>query len=271
MNNFIVRLITGVLLVAAVVLSLIFSVELLFVIFFVFGCVGLYEFFQIIQFQKDKYFNFQAAFISFGLIYIPTVCEMANYCELSAKPFYIIAFLFLAIIALTKKPSLTELNKTLSSFAGLIYVAFPFALIPIIVYSSGTYSYSLLLGVFSFLWMSDTFAYLFGRAFGKHKLLERISPGKTIEGFLGGLISTSILAFFVAPMLSADYSALQWAAFAMIVSTFGTLGDLFESFLKRSVGIKDSGTFLPGHGGILDRYDSLLFALPAVYACNLIL
>lgn len=126
------------------------------------------------------------------------------------------------------------------------------------------YHFVLPLGVIVLIWANDTGAYLLGRAFGKHKLFERISPGKTWEGFVGGLISSMLLSLF----LHRQFGVLnmeEWLGVAALVSLSGTLGDLVESMLKRSLGIKDSGNILPGHGGFLDRFDSLLFAAPSVF------
>ncbi|MNY33104.1 Phosphatidate cytidylyltransferase [compost metagenome] len=114
------------------------------------------------------------------------------------------------------------------------------------------------------LWTSDTGAYLAGRSLGKHKLFERISPKKTWEGFIGGIV----LAVLVSLCLAHYFETIpqwQWIIVAMIIAVFGTLGDLVESMLKRSLNVKDSGHILPGHGGLLDRFDGLLIAGPLVY------
>ena len=118
--------------------------------------------------------------------------------------------------------------------------------------------------VFVLLWANDTFAYLTGRLLGKHKLFERISPGKTIEGSIGGLVFT--LAGIIVFSHYVDWLSLwQAIGLGLIAVVFGTLGDLCESMLKRQAGVKDSGNLIPGHGGILDRFDSVLFAMPFVF------
>lgn len=156
---------------------------------------------------------------------------------------------------------------------GLVYVIIPFFCFYALGFLTsgagaggavGTYHYALPLGLLLLIWANDTGAYVLGRAFGRHKLFERISPGKTWEGFGGGVLS----ALIVSTMLYRYMGVLpqdQWLFFAALVSIAGTLGDLVESMLKRSLGIKDSGGILPGHGGLLDRFDSLLLAAPAVY------
>lgn len=126
------------------------------------------------------------------------------------------------------------------------------------------YTPKMLLLVFVLLWANDTFAYLTGRLLGKHKLFERISPGKTIEGSVGGLVFT--LAGIIVFSHYADWLPLKTAVgMGLIAVVFGTLGDLCESMLKRQAGVKDSGKLIPGHGGILDRFDSVLFAMPFIF------
>lgn len=143
-----------------------------------------------------------------------------------------------------------------------------------IYYLSGMFSYVLkirvmengfiyLLLTFLFIWMSDTAAYFVGKFFGKHKLAPHISPNKTVEGSLGGLFFTVLFAFTIANIF--QYSVSLMMLLAIIVNVFAQLGDLVESAIKRQAKIKDSGNLLPGHGGILDRFDSALFAIPAVY------
>jgi len=114
------------------------------------------------------------------------------------------------------------------------------------------------------LWANDTGAYLSGRSFGKHKLFERISPNKTWEGFIGGILLAVVIALNLEHYFGA-LSKWEWVTMAVIIGVFGTLGDLVESMLKRSLGVKDSGNILPGHGGLLDRFDGLLMAAPLVF------
>lgn len=115
------------------------------------------------------------------------------------------------------------------------------------------------------LWTNDTGAYLAGRFFGKHKLFERISPKKTWEGSIGGGILTIGVAFILSVYFT-NLDQTNWIVLAILVAVFGGLGDLVESMLKRSLNIKDSGNLLPGHGGILDRFDGLLLSIPFIYS-----
>jgi len=148
---------------------------------------------------------------------------------------------------------------------GMVYIGAPFAMLDYIAYQSGAFDWQLVLGILLLTWLSDTGAYLAGSTFGKTKLLPRISPKKTWEGFAGGavlvLASSWILGEYLPVIRHRD-----WAAIAVIVIIFGSLGDLIESMLKRSIFVKDSGKLLPGHGGLLDRFDAFIFLLPFVSA-----
>lgn len=147
---------------------------------------------------------------------------------------------------------------------GLGYAYLPFLFFVSLGFVQGTFNPYIPLGFLIILWSNDTGAYLSGKSFGRHKLFERISPNKTWEGFLGGVI----LALFVAINLEQYFGGLekwQWAGMALIIGIFGTLGDLVESMLKRHLGVKDSGNILPGHGGFMDRFDGLLLAAPLVF------
>jgi len=124
-----------------------------------------------------------------------------------------------------------------------------------------------MISVLVLIWVNDSFAFIVGKNFGKRKLFVSVSPKKTIEGFIGGFICALITAYIISdsPLNSTNFSLINWFIIAAIVSIIGTIGDLVESKLKRQANIKDSGTIMPGHGGILDRLDSLLFAAPFVY------
>ena len=162
-----------------------------------------------------------------------------------------------------------------------IYVALPFALVNMIAFFRGHFTPVLVLSLFVFIWVNDSFAYLTGSLFGRHRLFERVSPKKSWEGFIGGNLFALAAAYLMSVidqplsnlLVGNDGSSLalwQWFVFAQIVVVFGTFGDLVESLLKRTLGVKDSGVAIPGHGGWLDRFDSLIFAAPVV-ACYLYL
>jgi len=146
----------------------------------------------------------------------------------------------------------------------LIYVGFPFALLADIAFEAQYYDGWKVFGLLLLNWMNDTFAYLTGYFIGKTPFFPRISPKKTWEGTIGGSLFTFLFAWVVSNWMSC-YSTHQWLTIATIVAIFGTLGDLVESMLKRSVGVKDSGAILPGHGGFLDRFDSFIVLIPFVW------
>lgn len=166
-------------------------------------------------------------------------------------------------------------HKTLFSsfYASLAFLSLPTSLM-LFLYSSDLFGQMagahLILLVFGLLWVNDIFAYLTGRLIGKHKLFERISPGKTIEGSLGGLVFT-VIGMAVFCHYSSWLPVSAAVGMAAIAVVFGTLGDLSESMLKRQAGVKDSGRLIPGHGGILDRFDSVLFSVPFIFVYLLLL
>lgn len=179
----------------------------------------------------------------------------------------IITYIAYLVIRLTSQLWVRDQNaiQALStSFMSQLYIALPVALMNVVYHISPM----LLLLLFVLVWVNDTFAYLTGRTFGRHRLWERISPKKSWEGFWGGLVCTVLVAAlcgFLAKGVFGGYSPIMMIAIGLIVSIAGTLGDLVESLLKRTVGVKDSGNLIPGHGGILDRIDSILLVVPAVY------
>lgn len=192
---------------------------------------------------------------------------------------WIVSMIYLLIAELYLQRD-NPLNNWAFSLMAQIYVALPFSLIPllllqtpgIVAATSGSRAGAyIILFIFIFLWCNDAGAYCVGSLVGRHKLFPRISPGKTWEGSVGGALLTIIASQLICWYGPADaatstvfgLNALQWAGFALVVVVFGTWGDLVESLLKRSLGIKDSGHLLPGHGGMLDRFDSSLMAIPS--------
>lgn len=179
-----------------------------------------------------------------------------------------LAIIMLRLIVEIYLKSDHPLRHTAHSLMSQIYIGVPMA---IMVYIAMNYSPFILLTIFVLMWLNDTGAYLVGCSIGRHKLIERVSPKKTWEGFFGGLIfsmAVSLLIFyFIKPFEGMEYidmSLIFWLSVGAIVSIIGTWGDLIESMIKRDLQIKDSGNLIPGHGGILDRIDSILFVLPAI-------
>lgn len=159
-------------------------------------------------------------------------------------------------------------NKHLDRNSKYVYLI-GYLILPIIIFTkipfiANEYHPKVIISILAMIWTNDTFAYLVGRSIGKNKLFERVSPKKTIEGFGGGVVFSIITGVLMAQFYLNE-SIAQWIIIALLVSIFGTLGDLIESKFKRNAGVKDSGNIMPGHGGFLDRLDSIIFAAPFVY------
>ena len=173
----------------------------------------------------------------------------------------LMVFLFVSQLYSTEKNTFRAVTYTIT---GILYIALPFTFCIGLMFPDGEYTANILLGFFILLWANDTFAYLTGLMFGRRRLFERISPKKSWEGFFGGLFSTVAIS-----LLIAQYAQIMpfyhWMAVAVVIVIFGVYGDLVESMLKRNLKIKDSGNFIPGHGGILDRFDAVLIAAPMVF------
>ncbi|MDB4927487.1 phosphatidate cytidylyltransferase [Mucilaginibacter sp.] len=151
------------------------------------------------------------------------------------------------------------------TYLGLIFTIMPFTFFHALAYVGGAFNFHLPLAFLLMLWANDTGAYLVGSKFGKTKLFERHSPKKTWEGLIGGIIITAVTAYIIS-IYYTELGLEHWIWTGILISCFGTTGDLIESMFKRSIDVKDSGGILPGHGGLLDRFDGLLIAAPIVYA-----
>ncbi len=162
-------------------------------------------------------------------------------------------------IKLYKKSDKKPFTNIAYTLCGIFYVAVPFALLNIIAFSRGTYSFQIVLGILSLFWASDTGAYFAGVKFGRTQLFARVSPKKSWEGSIGGAV-TALAAALIFSLFYDDLLAWQWIVVGAIIVITGTYGDLVESLFKRSIAIKDSGRGLPGHGGFLDRFDGLLLS-----------
>lgn len=156
------------------------------------------------------------------------------------------------------------------SIMGIIYISLPLGLAALIAFRGGGYEPNLIMGVLLLVWVNDIFAYFIGSRFGKHKLFPRVSPKKTVEGLIGGLMGVAITTWIIVENFEV-LIWMDWLILAVIIFVTGTIGDFIESALKRNLNIKDSGTLLPGHGGLLDRFDGLLFALPFIAAYLILL
>ncbi len=237
-------------------------------IFLLFSTLATIEFYQILNKKELSHNTKYGPFVNvvvYSLLSLVFIEEINNYRVL----FLIVPFLFILVLQeLFSKDEIPYQNISSTLFA-LLYITLPFASLNYLNFNKDLYvkiglgeNWSLLLGFFIILWTSDSMAYVVGKAIGKHKLIPRISPGKTWEGLVGGLIFAVLAGYLFAYV--TESSILHWMVMATIISIFGLLGDLSESLLKRSGGVKDSGTLLPGHGGVLDRFDGILFSAPLV-------
>ena len=184
------------------------------------------------------------------------------YSEIKFILFLEIIIYFISLLFQTRKNTLLLAGGTLFS---VIYIFIPLSLvIPIGYFENEIYNYKVIFGLLILIWSSDSWAFVCGKLFGRHKLFERISPNKTWEGFIGSIILT-ILTGYIISLNRFELTSIEWMILGALTALTATLGDLFQSMLKRESNIKDSGNILPGHGGILDRFDSILLCFPTFY------
>ena len=272
LSNLIVRSITGVFFVTAVVVCFLdaFAMEFLFAL--VTG-LSLWEYTGLVNEKENVQVNrfistvagvyfffavggFCSGIVETGAVFIPYLLT--------------IVYLFISELYTGNDNAIEDWAHTM---LGQMYIALPFSTINVLAFNGAAngqtvYNYIVPLCVFIFLWTNDTGAYCSGSLFGKHKLFPRISPGKTWEGSIGGALLVLVAAavvyhFFPHIENELGLSLIQWMGLGLVIVVFGTWGDLVESLFKRTLGIKDSGNILPGHGGMLDRFDSSLMAMPA--------
>ena len=208
-----------------------------------------------------KSFGTLVGFMIFSLTFMVQGGMLSSKYYFLILPFWSVIFL----IKLYKKTEKKPFSNIAITFLCIIYVAIPFALLNVLVFHGGSYSYQIIVGCLLILWASDTGAYFAGVRFGKRKLFERVSPKKSWEGSMGG----AVLAFSMGFVISRYFTIIdtwQWAVITGIIVVAGTYGDLVESLFKRSIAIKDSGSSIPGHGGFLDRFDGLLISTPFITA-----
>lgn len=256
------------------------------ILFFVVALWGLREFYQLSKKLGAKPYQKTGLLLS-ALLY--GCCWFSNthlaLClpigmELILPCLCLLIFFVIMIVGLWEGKPNSVLNSVYT-ISGIVYAVMPFCFllgIPCIntsfMYSGSftgkwyddmaPYNYHYVLGLVLLIWSNDVFAYLVGSLIGKHKLYERISPGKTWEGSIGAFVLTMGSAWLISKYYT-ELAIVHWMMISIIVCVLGTVGDLIESMMKRQAGVKDSGTIMPGHGGILDRFDSLLFAAPFIY------
>lgn len=254
---------TTALIFVSVMLGGVLGGRFLFVtIFGLAAALSLWEFASIIFLKGDIRHKLATLFV--GLMpYVFLAFYHLNDIETSitAILFSILLTIFLLFVSELYARSEQPFQNVGIILLGGVYIGVPFLILNLIAFKSGTFEHRTVLVLMLFTWANDTGAYMLGRKLGRTLLMPDVSPKKTWEGVMGGLIAT-ILSAFLASYLFPHLILLDWLILAVIVSTFGTYGDLVESMLKRRYKIKDSGSFLPGHGGVLDRFDSFMYMLP---------
>ena len=272
LTNMTVRAFTGVLFVTIMVTCFFQPVAMVF-LFALITCLSLWEYSGLVNNIEDVTINRFISTVAGVYLFLAISAVNSGFVQPNAvfMPYLLtIIYLFVSELYTKNKNAIHDLSYTM---LGQMYVALPLSMINVLAFRTATdgnihFYYLLPLSVFIFLWTSDTGAYCVGSLFGKHKLFPRISPAKSWEGSIGGGVLVLVAAFLVS-LLDQNHgnlsglNTLQWLGLGLVVTVFGTWGDLVESLIKRTLGIKDSGTILPGHGGMLDRFDSSLLAIPA--------
>lgn len=263
--NIVVRILSGIIFISALIGGMLVNQYTFAVVFSLITALLLYEFYGLIEKSAKipvvRTWNILGGFaLVLGTFY---------YSALGSSIFAFVPYILYLLVLFISELYLKRQNPIHSlaySILGQVYIAVPFALTNYLAfaYEPGSYRYVYILALFVFIWINDSFAYLTGMAFGKHRLFERISPKKSWEGFIGGA-AFSIASSFIFAHFYPNLSTMAWVGFSAITVAFGTWGDLFESLIKRTLGVKDSGNMIPGHGGILDRFDSTIFAIPAIF------
>ncbi len=286
MNETLKRAISGAIYIILLLSSILYSTESFFILFGIFLIITLYEFCNLVQIHKIFP-------IVFGLLFYTAITLVSNYNQITTKKLneffnadiniavnteQLDLILLVAALVVSIKCILflfydnIQKISTSSKYLYLLgYIILPFVFITKISFGVIDYNPKIIIGLFILIWTNDTFAYIVGKSIGRTKLFERISPKKTVEGFFGGIIFAIIAGYLIskyyikASAQFSDKSILIWTIIAVIVGIIGTIGDLIESKFKRIAGVKDSGKIMPGHGGILDRLDSVIFVAPFVF------
>ena len=267
-NNLIQRAMTGILFVAVLIGTILAGSMYFTILFAIISALTIAEFTGLVNQTEGVKTNrpmsiLAGLFLFFSFAFLG-IASGNN--EILIPYLFIMIYLFVSELYLKHK---NPINNWAYTMLSQMYIALPFALLNVLAYHStgedeGTISYNAILplSIFIFTWVNDTGAYCTGSLFGKHRLFERISPKKSWEGSIGGGVLALVAAFIMSQFF--DFLNLyEWLGLALVVVIFGTFGDLTESLFKRTIGIKDSGNILPGHGGMLDRFDSTIMAVPA--------
>ena len=267
MKNFTLRLLTGIVYVGAIVFCVICNAYTFLALFAIIAFFCLKEFYQLVTINNETKINPYVHGAGGGLLFLTVflyTSGTAGRYVFSLYLLYIVGLIIYELYARQKKP----IVRLAFIFLGQGYIALPLSVLNLLAFRDSManhpiYQWVWAIALFVFIWANDTGAYLVGVRFGKRRLWERISPKKSWEGFFGGL-AFAVIAAFAFSHFFPETAWYHWVGLSIGVVVFGTYGDLFESLIKRTVEVKDSGHSLPGHGGFLDRFDSLLLAVYAM-------
>lgn len=267
MKNLIQRAITGILFVAVIVGCILYNPLSFGILFAGIAALSIREFAVLVNKKEDVKISRMVNMAGGSYLFFAIMGYCLNIYDSKIFIPYLLILMYIMIRELYLKQN-NPIHNWAYSMMSQLYIALPFALLNVLAFhtdisqSSIQYNPIIPLAVFIFIWTNDTGAYCVGSTCGKHRLFERISPKKSWEGSVGGGVF-AILASLIMAHFYPFMSVYAWIGFALVVVVFGTWGDLVESLFKRTLGIKDSGSILPGHGGWLDRFDSALLAIPA--------
>lgn len=271
MNNFVARTITGILFVTAIVVCFLKPAGMVFLFALVTG-LTVWEFTGLVNERAGVAVNRFISTVAGVYFFLAMAGACSGLTPATIFIPYLVTIVYLLVAELYARQE-DPIHDWAYTMMSQMYVALPFSLLNMLAFRAAPegiiYVYTLPLSVFVFLWINDTGAYCCGSLLGRHKLFPRISPGKSWEGSIGGgvfVLAASVLVWYLTDtynMNPTEMSVIEWMGLGLTVVVFGTWGDLVESLFKRTLGIKDSGSILPGHGGMLDRFDSSLLAIPA--------
>ena len=271
MNNFIARTITGILFVATIVVCFLNPTAMIFLFALVTG-LTVWEFTGLVNDRAGVAVNRFISTVAGVYFFLAMAGTCSGFTSSTVFIPYLITIIYLLVAELYAKQE-DPVHDWAYTMMSQMYVVLPFSLLNMLAFRAAPegimYVYTLPLSVFVFLWVNDTGAYCCGSLFGKHKLFPRVSPGKSWEGSIGGgvfVLAAAALVWYLTDTYDMNPTGMgmwEWMGLGLTVVVFGTWGDLVESLFKRTLGIKDSGNILPGHGGMLDRFDSSLLAIPA--------
>ena len=267
MKNLLTRSISGLVFVSIVVSCLLLQMEFLLVLFSILVLIGLFEFQHL--FSSNIQFSIHPLF--FMIIGLSTfyVLISPDYFEISGLVHYgIIPLVFIICINEFRKNNKSPVYSISVILFSVFYIVIPLYL-GFDIHLEDKSNFPKLLGLFILVWTNDTFAYLCGNLFGRNKLFERISPNKTLEGSFGGILFSVLAGYVIGTAIEPDYTFF-WLISSVLIALFAILGDLFESMIKRKANVKDTGNIIPGHGGVLDRFDAVFFSIPIFYFWNVI-